>query len=360
MASKSENKKSEKVEKVEEMETHSIWYGRLKSKPHEAKLFKEFITELGKTFVDEEGIKDIISHFWGKSEEELNELIKLQNKREKKVKDKFAPDNIVKAKSAYHLFTKDFVLECTKNEIKFTLTGLSTAWKALSKTEKEKYNQAAINKKKEYEIQYNVLKNKAIENGTISVDKPKRPLSSFFRYLNDNRDKIKEKLVKAGETEKLNTKITSEAGKLWESLSAKAKEPYEKAFFEENEKYSELLKEWKVNETSRLKKLDGKSEDIKVEESGENEKVEKKVEKTNKTKKTNKTDEEDEDEDEKDEEDNEVEVKVSKKPNSTEKKTKDIKSTSKATPKATPKVLEKVVKKKVNLIEAEDDEDDEE
>ena len=156
MSSKSATKQSKQaeqakpaVESKEEMETqHSIWYGRLKSKPQDAKVFREFVIELGKTFVDEEGIKDIISHFWGKSIEELDELIKLQNKREKKVKSKFTPPDMVKAKTALNLYTKDFVAECKAKEIKFTLSGLNTSWKELAKKKKDTYIQAALEEKK--------------------------------------------------------------------------------------------------------------------------------------------------------------------------------------------------------------------
>lgn len=269
---KSEPKKETKQEnnqEISEMETHSIWYGRLKNKPSEAKFFKEFLTELGKTFIDEDGIKEILAHFWGKTTEELESLIKLQNKREKKVKDKFIPENLSKPKSAYNLYCKYYAAQCKEKEIKFTLNNASLTWKTLSDKEKDKFNKDAEAQKKDYVNNYKTLKVEAVKNGSLAEDKPKGPLTAFFRFLADNRASIKQILSDNGETENLNTKITVEAGILWKKLSEKDKEPYELAYREEKSKFDELIEAWKLKETSRLKKLDGKNEDIKVEESGD-------------------------------------------------------------------------------------------
>ena len=260
--------KQETKEETSEMETHSIWYGRLKNKPSEAKFFKELLTELGKTFIDEDGIKEILAHFWGKTIQELESLIKLQSKRERKVKDTFTTD-LSKPKSSYNLYCKDYAAQCKEKEIKFTLSNASSTWNTLSVKEKEKFNTAAEAQKQEYDIKYKSLKGEAVKNGSFAEDKPKGPTTAFFRFLADNRASIKQILSDNGETEKLNTKITVEAGVWWQALSEKDKEPYESAYREEKIKFVELLDAWKIKETSRLKKLDGKNEDIKVEESGD-------------------------------------------------------------------------------------------
>jgi high mobility group protein B1 len=378
MSTKSETKKVTKDTKdkkdkkdiieTEEMEAHSIWNGRLKSNNTEAKFFKEFLTDLGKRFIDEDGFTEILSCYWGDSIEELDLLIKQQNKREKKVKVKFTPEKLDKAKNAYNLYCTHFASQCKDKEVKFTLKDASESWKTISEKEKSKFIKEALKQKEEYQNQYNSLKAEAVKNGSLSADKPKGPITAFFRYLDENREIIKAKLIKSGETEKLNTKITSEAGKLWKELSAEDKEPYEKAYSEEKEKYSVLLEEWKSKETSRLKKLDGKSEDIKVEESGDSknknttvntsdgEDSDVPVEKVSKSKKTSKV--------EKVEKTTKAETKAEK----VEKTTKaEPKAESKAKKTTTPKVsktektpkVEKV-SKKVNLTEDEDEEDDEE
>lgn len=335
------NKEIEIESNTETMDNHSIWYGRLKKNANDAKFFKEFLTDLSERFLEEDGFNDILKCYWGKPIEELDELIKSHNKREKKVKDKFTPE-ISKPKNAKNLFTKDFVIECKTKEIKFSLKGLSDAWNALTETQKNKYIKAAEKEKQEYLKQYELSKSEAIKNGSLSADKPKGPTTAFFRYLADNRDAIKQKLIDNGETEDLNTKVPSKAGELWKGLADKVKEPYEIAYKTEKEEYAVLLEAWKLKETSRLKKLDGKTDDVKVEESGDKntttsevETAEPATEKVSKTKskKTATV---------------EVETKETKEPKA-EKAVKAEKVT---------KVVAKKVVAKVNLVE--DDEDDEE
>ena len=78
------------------METHSIWNGRFKRSPEDAKFFRDFLTDLSNEFIDQEGFEAILKHYWGDSIENLNKLITKQNKREKKVKETFKPEGIVK------------------------------------------------------------------------------------------------------------------------------------------------------------------------------------------------------------------------------------------------------------------------
>jgi len=260
--------KETKPEENEEMETHSIWYGRLKTNSVEAKFFKEFLIDFKTVFkLDESEYESILNHYWGKSIEELEKLIKTQNKREKKVKETFKPDGLTKPKSAYNLYCKYYATDCKSKEIKFELKNASSTWNELSDVKKEKYINDALKQKNEYNSQYENLKANAIKNGDISAEKPKAPVSGYFRYLNDNRSAIKEKLIKQGETDKLNTKITTEAGKMWKELSDKDKEPYETIYQEEKEKYNIELEKWKAIETSRIKKLAGEAEDIQIDES---------------------------------------------------------------------------------------------
>ena len=352
--------KQETKEETSEMETHSIWYGRLKNKPSEAKFFKEFLTELGKTFIDEEGVTDILSHFWGKSTEELESLIKLQNKREKKVKETFTPE-LAKPKSAYNLYCKDYAAQCKTKEIKFTLSNASTTWNELSVKGKEKFNKAAEAQKQEYDMKYKSLKGEAVKNGSLAEDKPKGPTTAFFRYLADNREAIKAKLTANGETEKLNTKITVEAGILWKALSEKDKTPYELAYREEKEKYSELIEAWKLKETSRLKKLDGKTEDIKVEESGNASSVVQEVNPEIQVAEKKATEEKEKTSDKKEKVKAEKAPKAEKEPKAeksskAEKEPKAEKASKASKAEKAPKA-EKVVKK-VTLVEADDDDDE--
>ena len=121
MATKT-SKKEKTIKKTEEtdtehssdeMETHSIWNGRFKRSPEDAKFFRDFLTDLNNEFIDEEGFEAILKHYWGDSIENLNKLITKQNKREKKVKETFKPEGLEKPKSAYNLYCKAYAKECS-------------------------------------------------------------------------------------------------------------------------------------------------------------------------------------------------------------------------------------------------------
>ena len=168
--------KETKPEENEEMETHSIWYGRLKTNSGEAKFFKEFLIDFKTVFkLDESEYESILNHYWGKSIEELEKLIKTQNKREKKVKETFKPDGLTKPKSAYNLYCKYYATDCKSKEIKFELKNASSTWNELSDVKKEKYINDALKQKNEYNSQYENLKADAIKNGDISAENENSP-----------------------------------------------------------------------------------------------------------------------------------------------------------------------------------------
>ena len=274
MATKT-SKKEKTIKKTEEtdtehssdeMETHSIWNGRFKRSPEDAKFFRDFLTDLNNEFIDEEGFEAILKHYWGDSIENLNKLITKQNKREKKVKETFKPEGLSKPKSAYNLYCKAYAKECKEKEVKFELKNASSSWNELSDKKKEPYIKEASKQKEEYKTNYETLKTDAVKNGDIASEKPKGPTTAYFHFVSDKRSEIKEKLMKKGETTKLNTKVTVEAGKMWKELSAEEKEPYETIYREEKEKYKEVFEKWNSIEMSRLKKLSGEAEEVQIKE----------------------------------------------------------------------------------------------
>jgi len=288
MATKT-SKKEKTIKKTEEtdtehssdeMETHSIWNGRFKRSPEDAKFFRDFLTDLNNEFIDEEGFEAILKHYWGDSIENLNKLITKQNKREKKVKETFKPEGLEKPKSAYNLYCKDYAKKCKEEKVKFELKNASSSWNELSDKKKEPYIKEASKQKEEYKTNYETLKTDAVKNGNIASEKPKGPTTAYFHFVSDKRSEIKEKLMKEGETTKLNTKVTVEAGKMWKELSAEEKEPYETIYREEKEKYKEVFEKWNSIEMSRLKKLAGEAEEVQINETSGTDKVEKPEEET--------------------------------------------------------------------------------
>ena len=274
---------SETENSSDEMETHSIWNGRFKRSPEDAKFFRDFLIDLNDVFIEKEGFDAILKHYWGDSIENLNKLITKQNKREKKVKETFKPEGLEKPKSAYNLYCKDYAKECKEKEIKFELKNASSSWNELSDKKKEPYIKEASKQKEEYKTKYQSLKTDAMKNGDIASEKPKGVTTAFFHYVSDKRSEISEKLKKEGITEKLNTKVTTEAGKMWKELSDKEREPYEIIYREEKEKYKEAIEKWNTIEKSRLKKISGEPdepEEVKINETSGTNKVVKLEEET--------------------------------------------------------------------------------
>ena len=64
-------------------------------------------------------------------------------------------------------------------------------------------------------------------------DAPKRPTTSYFRWLGENRSRIKEEL---GDGHKV-TDVSKEGGRQWKLLTDEDKEPFESAFKEDQERY---------------------------------------------------------------------------------------------------------------------------
>jgi len=113
------------------------------------------------------------------------------------------------------------------------------------KSEMEKYNKkmekykttkewAAFQKKKEEHKLNNVKKSKFKKDENA----PKRPLSAYIMFANDNRDK----LVAGGMSF---TEAMSKCGEMWGKLSAAKKKPYEDKAAAAKAKYAKTLEKYK-------------------------------------------------------------------------------------------------------------------
>lgn len=237
-------------------EDHSIMNGRFKSKPKDGKLFLEIADKLCDYF---EGMpKDaIIQLFWGEPRENLDKLIKKDNKREKKVSATFAPEGLTKPSNANILFQRHFKAECDKKGVKFSLKDSAAAYKALSEKEKAKYVAEAAKLKEEYKKEFARLKAEAVKNGEFPEDKPKRPITAYLRYLNDVRAELMDKHKNTPNKKDINKLVAKESGEMWKALSDDEKAPYIEEFNKEKEAHDAVLKKWKDGEVARCKKQNG-------------------------------------------------------------------------------------------------------
>jgi hypothetical protein len=236
---------------------HSIWNGRLKTNAKEAKFFLEFVDALSARF-DGMPTEEIMRTFLGESRDVLEKSIKKANKKEKKAEAKFTPEGLKKPSTANILFQRDFKAKCDKNNIKFDLKSSAEAYKKLTDKEKAKYTKEAERLKAEYKAEYDRLRAAAIQTGTFPADKPKKPMTAYFRYLQEVRGAIMAKYANEEDRKAVNGKVAKDSAEMWKSLTEKEKDKYESAYRREKEQYDDIIKRWESVETTRRKgQVDG-------------------------------------------------------------------------------------------------------
>jgi len=84
---------------------------------------------------------------------------------------------------------------------------------------------------------------------------PKRPMSSYFIWMNENRDRIKEEYGLDGIAE-----VSKKAGELWKEMSESDKTPWEEKNREAKERYEEEMREYhRKVEAGEIVPVEGKS-----------------------------------------------------------------------------------------------------
>ncbi|XP_030643755.1 high mobility group protein B2a isoform X2 [Chanos chanos] len=115
----------------------------------------------------------------------------------------------------------------------------SERWKALSGSEKGKYEEMARNDKVRYDREMkSYVPPKGAKKGKKKKDPnaPKRPPSAFFIFCSDKRPDVKSKNpgISIGD-------VAKKLGELWSKLSPKEKSPYEQKAQKLKEKYDKDL-----------------------------------------------------------------------------------------------------------------------
>ena len=252
----------------EQQNQHSIWNGRLKTNAKEAKFFLEFLDALSERF--ETPNDEILHTFWGEPRDVLEKSIKKANKREKKEEAKFSPKELKRPVTANILFQKDFKAKCDANNTKFNLKDCAAAYKAISDKERSKYVAESERLKNEYKKEYERLRNVAIQTGEFPADKPKKPLTAYFRYLNEVRAQLQAKYADDEDRKAVNGKVAKDSAEMWKALTDKQREKYELAYLKDKELYNAAIAKWEAVETKRRKGIDSSStnEVVEIELSG--------------------------------------------------------------------------------------------
>mmetsp|Transcript_62851 Transcript_62851/g.153031 ORF Transcript_62851/g.153031 Transcript_62851/m.153031 type:complete len:600 (+) Transcript_62851:632-2431(+) len=177
-------------------------------------------------------------------------------------KMKKAPGAPRRFKSAYMFFStkkhKEFREELNKNgQAKMNTTDVaklvSKAWKSLSAEERKEWDDVALADKKRYEVERAAYKGpwKVPTISAASAGKdptaPKRPMSAFLAFSNDNR-----KAVKSVHAEMSNADITRILGQMWKELSAEDRRVYQEKEVLMRNKYKVVLEDWKKEKQATI------------------------------------------------------------------------------------------------------------
>ncbi|XP_014779380.1 high mobility group protein B1 [Octopus bimaculoides] len=124
----------------------------------------------------------------------------------------------------------DFTKECSEK------------WKALTVVQKKPFEEKAAKDKARYVKEMSDYKQK----NSGDPNKPKRPQSSYFLFLNDFRLKMNGKGIDHKEILRL-------AGEEWRKMTDEVKKPYEKRNREEKKKYDVAIAEYKKKSGEQIK-----------------------------------------------------------------------------------------------------------
>jgi len=141
--------------------------------------------------------------------------------------------------SAWIHFLSDFRKKNNDIPGKEVMVSASREWKVMTVPQKKPFQDLYDAAKKVYDAdQEEYVKSGKKEAGTRDPEKPKKPLSAFFLFLSGYR--TKNASLKPTEASKL-------AAAIWKDMSREQKQPYEKQYTEEKQKYDEAMKVYKAS-----------------------------------------------------------------------------------------------------------------
>jgi len=144
-------------------------------------------------------------------------------------------------------------------------------WKTMSDKEKQRFHQLAEKDRKRYEGEMSNYKppkgEKRKRKKAKDPNAPKRALSAFFWFCNDERPKVKEIMPEAGVGE-----VAKELGRRWNNISADLKHKYEALATKDKARYEKEMKNYKAKSAKASpKKGGGRAANGRQEEDSEDE-----------------------------------------------------------------------------------------
>jgi len=112
----------------------------------------------------------------------------------------------------------------------------SAKWREMNSAQRKQFEDSAAKDKERYDREMALYKGKKTD-----PNKPKRPMTAYFMFLGDFRQKMKNRGVDHKEILRL-------AGEEWRNMSAEQKKPYEKRSVEAGKQYELQMAEYRKNE----------------------------------------------------------------------------------------------------------------
>lgn len=138
---------------------------------------------------------------------------------------------------------EDFKKSCPDENVAFAEFSkkCSEQWKGMGDSAKKKFVRLADRDKKRYESEmktYIPPKETKAKGKKSTKDKnaPKRPLSAFFWFCNDERESARESITKPGEKVSVGD-VAKELGRRWKSIDPSAKTKYESLAAKDKARY---------------------------------------------------------------------------------------------------------------------------
>ncbi|KAL8594722.1 hypothetical protein ACOMHN_051668 [Nucella lapillus] len=184
----------------------------------------------------------------------------------KKVKDANKPK---RSTSAYFYYLAHCREEANKagrsiSKIAEFTKECSAKWREMNETKKKPFDELAAKDKARYDQQMTAYRGKKTD-----PNKPKRPMTAYFMFLGEFREKMKNRGVDHKEILRL-------AGEEWRGMNAEQKKPHEKKSVEAGKKYEVMMAEYRKKEekAAMAQKQDNGAEEEEEEEEDEEEEEE--------------------------------------------------------------------------------------
>uniref|UniRef100_A0A7S2K4A5 HMG box domain-containing protein n=2 Tax=Leptocylindrus danicus TaxID=163516 RepID=A0A7S2K4A5_9STRA len=128
---------------------------------------------------------------------------------------------------------------------------VSECWKTMSLAERTKWNAIAERDKVRYNVEKSLYTGpwkvpKAEKRKAGNQSAPKKPMTAFLFFANEERPRIKR-----GNPEMKNMEVSKRLGEMWKSMSLNDRKPFETKYKEALSVYRDAIGKWRKEEASR-------------------------------------------------------------------------------------------------------------